>query len=321
MTKKATVTIDDQEYDAITGLPVISATSSARPEPQVAKASVKSTPSANLHQTTQRSLTLSRKFTKRPQSHADIIKRQPAIAHSQKTAATQHTQVHKFAPQPTPKARVMDIGPIAHPHTIKAHARSTAKSDAIFQPVHTKASTVKEQSLSAAIAKAAPAKKRQKSRFWSFKNRQVASIMSGTFALVLLAGYFTYINMPNLSVRIAAAQAGVDAAYPAYRPDGYGLNGPITYDNGRVTIGFKANAGNTGFKINQAKSGWDSDAVLDNYITPRAGGNYMPYSERGLTIYTYGNNAAWVNGGILYTIEGDAPLSGEQIRRIATSLL
>jgi hypothetical protein len=60
--------------------------------------------------------------------------------------------------------------------------------------------------------------------------------------------------------------------------------------------------------------------VLDNYVKEKAGDNYITYNERGLTIYTYNSNAAWVNNGVLYTIDGDAPLSSDQIRRIATSL-
>ena len=86
-------------------------------------------------------------------------------------------------------------------------------------------------------------------------------------------------------------------------------------------MNFKATTSDANFSVNQSKSSWDSDAVLDNYVTPKAGSSYMPYTERGLTIYTYNNSAAWVNGGILYTVEGNAPLSSEQIRRIATSLL
>ena len=49
-------------------------------------------------------------------------------------------------------------------------------------------------------------------------------------------------------------------------------------------------------------------------------GKYATYNDAGLTIYTYGTDAAWVNGGVLYTVEGSANLSNEQIRRIATSL-
>ena len=40
----------------------------------------------------------------------------------------------------------------------------------------------------------------------------------------------------------------------------------------------------------------------------------------GLTIYSGGKEATWVNGGILYQISGDANLSNDQIQKIATSL-
>ena len=81
-----------------------------------------------------------------------------------------------------------------------------------------------------------------------------------------------------------------------------------------------ANAGPEGYTLSQTKSGWDSSAVLENYVSPKVGDNYMTNSVNGLTIYTYGPNAAWVNDGILYTVSGDAPLSTDQVERIATSM-
>lgn len=146
------------------------------------------------------------------------------------------------------------------------------------------------------------------------------SVGSATIALMLLGGYFTYLNMPNLSVRVAAAQAGVDASYPDYRPDGYSLAGAVGYTQGEVSMKFASNGGPQNFTLSQKKSSWDSSAVLDNYVKEKAGDNYITYSERGLTIYTFGSNAAWVNNGVLYTVNGDAPLSSDQIRRIATSM-
>ena len=126
--------------------------------------------------------------------------------------------------------------------------------------------------------------------------------------------------MPNLSVRVAAAQAGIDASYPGYHPDGYRLDGAIGYTQGEVNMKFASNSGPQNFTISQKKSSWDSTAVLDNFVKDRAGENYITYSERGLTIYTYGSSAAWVNNGVLYTIDGNAPLSSDQIRHIATSM-
>lgn len=144
--------------------------------------------------------------------------------------------------------------------------------------------------------------------------------MSASFALILLAGYFTYLNMPSLSVRVAAAQAGVNASYPGYHPDGYSINGPVAYSQGAVSMKFASNGGPQSFTVNQTKSSWDSSAVLENYVKQKAGNSYIQHNEQGLTVYVFGDNAAWVNGGILYTINGNAPLSSEQILHIATSM-
>jgi hypothetical protein len=138
-------------------------------------------------------------------------------------------------------------------------------------------------------------------------------------ATLLLAGYFTYINLPNLSVRVAAAQAGIDASYPEYRPDGYRLTA-VNYNKGSVSLKFAANAGPQSYTITQQQTAWDSTAVKENYVTPNWGNDVVPYAERGLTIYAHEGNAAWVNGGIFYTISGDAPLSASQVRSIATNL-
>jgi hypothetical protein len=137
---------------------------------------------------------------------------------------------------------------------------------------------------------------------------------------VLIAGYFTYINMPSLSVRVAAAQAGIDAKYPQYHPVGYKLNGPVAYRDGEVSMKFSSNSGPVAFVLSEERSGWDSSALLEKYVNPKSEGKYATYNDAGLTIYTYGTDAAWVNAGILYTVEGDAMLSNEQVRRIATSM-
>jgi len=126
--------------------------------------------------------------------------------------------------------------------------------------------------------------------------------------------------MPSWSVHVAAGQAGIDATYPEYRPDGYSLDGPVTYNDGQVTIDFAANTGSSKFSLKQSKSSLDSSAVLDSIVHKKVGDKYITNQERGLTIYTYDGNATWVNAGILYSIDGNAPLSSEQIRRIATSL-
>lgn len=331
MNKNGTVMIGGQAYDAVTGLPV-NETQQSQIVPQSTPSMdmvTKRRPHAanNLHTTTQRSATLNRKFTKKPADKRTAISthhsKHATSVHLDVKPAT-HPQVRRFAPHPvgaTKPAEPTGTPIVVHPHVAKAHAKSQAKAhQQAHAPATPTASVIKKVAVNQAVANAQAPAKTHKSRFWQQRQR-VTGIIAATFALVLLGGYVTYLNMPSLSVRVAAAQAGIDASYPDYRPDGYALNGPVTYSDGRVSMAFKANGSDAEFTVNQSKSSWNSEAVLDNYVTPRAGSSYMPYTERGLTIYTYDNNAAWVNGGILYTIEGDAPLSSDQIRRIATSLL
>jgi hypothetical protein len=231
--------------------------------------------------------------------------------------------VSKFAPHPQPVKTssqprlVKDIGPTIHPVVKKAEARMDI-APRNTKPVVKPAAVIKQQAVSEALARAPshtaarPVKTRRRAP-------RAFSLVSATLALLLLAGYFTYINLPSLSVRVAAAQAGINANYPAYRPDGYRLAG-VTYSKGAVSMKFAANAGPQNFTITQQQTAWDSTAVKENYVKPNWGDDVIPYAEHGLTIYAHDGNAVWVNGGILYTISGDAPLSSSQVRGIATNL-
>ncbi len=339
------ITIAGKEYDAVTGMPI---TDKA---PHVESVSHNSghSPSHNVHARPMRSTTLHRRATKKPEPAVTRIEKpKQHVQHSHPTNVQTHHQVRRFAPHPTgaikPSGKTMDIGParvsrpvmdmkpaqkpvhravpspdvhVQHPHVVKAHAKSLQKSQSQSRP-HVPAKTINQQAIQNAIEKVEKPKPLKK-RF-NLRNKLVG-VFSAVIAVVMLGGYFTYLNMPNLSVRVAAMHAGVNAEYPSYNPDGYSLNGPIKFADGRVSLAYKSNGGPQNYTISQSRSDWNNEAVLDNYVNPRAGTNYIPYTERGLVIYTYENNAAWVNGGILYTIEGNAPLSSEQIRRIATSLL
>ena len=75
---------------------------------------------------------------------------------------------------------------------------------------------------------------------------------------------------------------------------------------------------NTSFVISQSNSPWNSDAVR-SMIEENSKGRFLTSRDRGITVYTHDGNAAWVNRGILYTIEGDAGLSSDAIMRIANS--
>jgi len=232
-------------------------------------------------------------------------------------------------PATTHRAVISDMAPIKHPLQAKL-AHSQPKSESA-KPLHARAMSqqsthhvqpkpaaqIKQTAIAKAMAQEKPTKK-QKTSF-AKRHPRLVNAASASLAVVLLAGYLTYVNLPNLSVRVAAVQAGIDASYPSYRPSGYSLNGPVAYNDGEVTMQFASNVGSEDFTVKQTKSSWDSSALLDNYVQQQ-NSDYITFNDSGLTIYVYDTNAAWVSGGVLHTIEGDAPLTNDQIRRIATSM-
>lgn len=313
-----TITINGVVYDAHTGLPVQKAPETPpRPAVRPHATPVKSAHhSQEIHSQTQRSHTLNRRVVKQ---HA------PNIA--AKAPVKKSPAITKFAPHPSgvsPRQRLMsDIGPSTHPTVKKVHERMLTKAAPAVKPAAAApkpSHVIKQEAVHEALHAApshAAAHKQVKTE--PKKPRRALSIASVSLALLLLGGYFTYLNMPNLSVRVAAAQAGIDASYPSYHPDGYS-RGVVGYQNGEVSVKFASNAGPQNFTLTQEKTTWDSTALKENYVDASWGDNIDIVTERGLTIYRKDGNAAWVNGGILYKINGDAPLSPAQIRSIATSM-
>jgi hypothetical protein len=229
------------------------------------------------------------------------------FATSSAPAAAKHEPVAFTAAEPETVAPVVQA----------VHAKVAPKRPAQAERLSSRA--VKEKLIAERLA-SVDMKKQVKEVKAPRKSHRFMSLAAACTALVLIGAYLTYLNMPSLSVRVAAAQAGINADFPDYRPDGYRFNGPVAYSQGEVAINFQANAGPQAFTLHQQSSSWDSQAVLDNLVAKKSGGGYTTNSQGGLTVYTYGSHAAWVNGGILYTIDGNAPLSNEQLLKIAASM-
>ena len=136
--------------------------------------------------------------------------------------------------------------------------------------------------------------------------------------MIVLGGYLTYLNMPNISLRIAASQAGINASYPGYKPAGYSIKKLASFENNQVVMEYQNH--NKTLKLTQQASAWNSKTTLENIVKKRAGEVYHTDQTKGLTIYTYNNQATWVNGGILYNLTFDDTVSIDQIHKIATSL-
>jgi len=336
-----TIIINGKVYDTSSGLPVAAPDPVAAPKRPVVQSSGRAfsdigpsvalnTPAksaqrsglkaATIHQTVKKSKTLRRDGLAAPASQSHSLRRKPQAGHVAKSPL-----ISRFASRNQPAAQkpveaTRQEKPVVS-HAITRAQQTVAKPAA---PERLSSRALKEKLIAerlAAVDTAGPAKKEKSSRRSVFRTKpRFASMVTACFALVILGAYLTYLNMPNLSVRVAASQAGIAASFPDYRPDGYRFNGPVAYAPGQVSMTFKSNGGNQTYTITEQSSSWDSQAVYDNLVAKTSDGGYITNSQQGLTVYTYDNKAAWVNGGILYTIDGDAPLSNEQLLNIAGSL-
>lgn len=327
MSEHKHITIGGVRYDPHTGLRIEEKTSSPI---EVEVSPKEDSPHAqSIHQKLSRTSTLSRSHVKAP--HA------PKIA---KPAVKKSPMVQRFAsqdikpPQKKSTKVVNDIAPVRHPIQHKVAERQATKAAATAPtPAHAPthhvahkaqehkpAKQLKQEHIEKALQQSTTDHSKTKKQTFAKRYPRLLSVASASTAILLLAGYFTYINLPSISVRVAAAQAGIAAHYPSYQPSGYRLDGPVAFSEGKVSMKFAANVGPQSFTVNQSKSNWDSGALQENYVEQTSNGNYETYNDNGLTIYSYEQGAAWVNGGILHTIDSDAALSGDQIRRIATSL-
>jgi hypothetical protein len=139
---------------------------------------------------------------------------------------------------------------------------------------------------------------------------------AAVFAIV----YFVNLNAPNISLKVAAMQTGIEASYPAYVPRDYSLS-DITSESGKITLNFKNSATGEGFSLVEEKSSWDTNALLNNYVRKEYNEDYTVIKEQGLTIYISNGDAAWVNGGIIYKLRAATnSLTKKQIKSIAVSL-
>ncbi len=288
------------------------------------------TTAKNVHSSMQHSKTLNRRATKKPEAPNKPITRRPTVGRQMDVARSadvtrfaKHPVVATTAPKEAPapaakkasaKGKVTKKQVQAHPVAQRALSRTHAKKAAAPKT----AKEVKDEAISRALA--APTPKPKKTPRGKKRSHRKLIIIGIILVALLGVSYAVYRLAPTLSVSVASAQAGISATYPEYIPDGYSLSQPVTYSEGQVDLKFQSNSNDNYYVITQTRSSWDSSAVLDNIVTPEAGADYVTTKERGLTIYTYDSVAVWVNGGILYKIDSKAPLSGDQIRRIATSL-
>ena len=240
------------------------------------------------------------------------------------TKATPSTKSSAPTVQPTPKPTPQPtIDLPAQTHPLQATANHRVRS-AKTRPVKPSPKDIKDRAIKQALRSVAtmsetpaqPIKRRKSGGAKRF-------ILAFTCAAACLAAviYFVSSNIPDVSVRVAAMQTGIEASYPSYVPMDYSLSDIISED-GKLTMIFNG-PDDARFTLVQEKSSWDSATLLRNYVEPTWGSDYVTTHEQGITIYISNqtNDSTWVNGGIRYSITSeDTRLTKKQTRNIVLSL-
>lgn len=149
-----------------------------------------------------------------------------------------------------------------------------------------------------------------------------AAVGASFLVVVMVAGFFAWQNIPQVSMRVAATRADIPASVPSYTPSGFSFEGPIGYSGGAVSIKFKANTDKQrAFMLTQQKSDWTTETLAANTVPD--GSQVQTSQVKGTTVYIYGdqeNRATWVDKGVRYTLIDKANLNSDQILKIAGSL-
>ena len=289
------------------------------------------------HRTIAGSLTLNRHSVKKP-----LAKVAPSNVRRQPAKVATHPNVRHFNPVKTEHALHQTATKEAKEIAAKP---TTTKIDELFQPaishkteqrlvikkqasesrhepqVGVNSSNLKNALINEQLSAASVNHRESSAKHKNFNTRRrfyAPTLITAAVAVMVLGGYFTYVNMPSISVRVAAINAGISGRTP-FTPDGYSIDGSVAYSPNSITIKYKANGGGEGYSIVQQSSDISVEETL-----ARLGANdstdYRKISVGESDLYIYGDDAIWSSDGIIYTLNGNGRLSEKQITRIAESV-
>ena len=303
------------------------------------------------HQRVQKSTTLNRKYVKKPgketesalidsvaKRRAEDLKRRQALAEKinrERISALKSGKSLKAADKPNSVKITSEPAPIATPPAPNIPAEvpeapkplaATIEKNLVSSSAPEKPTKdIKEKAVQAALksVEMVEADKEKNSAPISTKHSIGAKKILLAFGCAAIAvgiiGYFVSTNTPDLSVRVAAMQSGIEAAYPSYVPRGYSLTDIVSAE-GKLDMTF-TNSENGSFVLSEEKSSWDNETLESSYAKETWGQNYTSIREQGITIFISGSDAAWVNGGIVYKLTASGNnLTKKQIKSIVTSL-
>lgn len=269
------------------------------------------------------STTLNRRYVRKPRKNTDMVvtvKRSPKVRHFNDSKVSASTSTVKEPEM---------VAAQAHPIQVAANQKISHRAKAVAQSQQVSklsAKEIKDRAIQKALASAEKTTKNDKKtkkvkgEKIHFGFGRVVLALSCAAAAVFAIAYFVNLNMPDISLRVAAMQTGIEASYPSYVPRDFNLS-DITSEEGKITLNFKNAATGDAFLLVEEQSSWDSNALLTNFVKDSYGENYTVIREQGLTLYVSGSDACWVNGGVVYKITmSSGVLTKKQIKAIATSL-
>ena len=281
----------------------------------------------------QSSTTLNRRYVRSPKIDMDMVEsveKSAKIQHFGSNSSKSTSYYTQTSSQATESRQLAQAE--IHPLQEKANARTRHQRLTYARQAGKKmtAKQLKDQAIQQALATAAMPDKTTQMNGKRAKMDKIGNLHFG-FGRIMLAlcctavavfaiTYFVNLNMPDISLKVAAMQTGIDATYPSYIPRDFAISS-ITSEDRKITLGFKNASTDAAFTLVEETSSWDSNALLNNYVKDACGDNYSAVKEQGLTIFICSSNATWVNGGVVYKLTADdGTLTNKQIRGIATSL-
>ncbi len=271
-----------------------------------------------------KSTTVQEEVKKQTKAKSDAKAKTAAKASSTKPAATRKIATTRPTTTRKPAATRTATRPTAtrsaaRPTAARRNAKTVARpqlaadNDQALRKALRSVAAMDEESTASAKPVRRPVVKRKSSG-----KRLVLAFFCAAVCVAAVV-YFVGTNIPDISVKVAAMQTGIEASYPSYVPRDYSLN-DISSEEGKITLTFKG-PDRSSFTLTEEKSSWDSNTLLRNYVEPTWQSNYITTHEQGITIYISGTNAAWVNGGVLYKITATGNnLTKKQLRNIVISM-
>lgn len=298
--------------------------------------------SSSTHIKVESSSTLNRRYVHRPSSFTHYADQEKALAKS--TAAQLQTEALKRRQALAEKMNRQNLaslrksrttqprqGSSQHPQQLQTQTqqqqqqRQRAEAVLLAQAAKDRATdsalqSVATSEISSSAQNTQKAKKVKKLQNSKNKGRFLIALAASA-ACVIALGLVVKLNMPDLSVRVAAMQTGIEATYPSYIPNGFQLSGVSTAKDNTITMDFSGPDNKT-FKLTEEKSSWDSNALLNNYVKETWDSDYAVVREQGITIYLSNSDATWVNGGLLYHLTSPSAdtLTKKEIKNLVTSL-